>query len=186
MIWQYQDRSAIVDSARHLRKRVLDNIPAEERASNLKLGRGGLRDVEFTAQLLQLVHGVGDESLHVMDTLSALEALSDAGLLSRADKSKLAAHYRFLRALEHRIQLQKLRRSHLIPSREEEFRRVARGLGLSAAELTARSRVSARRLPSFTTRCSIVHYWLPQLLLLPERSPLVPRMLSEDLWHLDS
>ena len=138
MIWQYQDRSAIVDSARHLRKRVLDNIPAEERASNLKLGRGGLRDVEFTAQLLQLVHGVGDESLHVMDTLSALEALSDAGLLSRSDKSKLAAHYRFLRALEHRIQLQKLRRSHLIPSREEEFRRVARGLGLSAAELTSR------------------------------------------------
>ncbi|NCV81541.1 MAG: bifunctional glutamine-synthetase adenylyltransferase/deadenyltransferase, partial [Actinobacteria bacterium] len=128
MIWQYQDRSAIVDSARHLRKRVLDNIPAEERASNLKLGRGGLRDVEFTAQL----------SLHVMDTLSALEALSDAGLLSRADKSKLAAHYRFLRALEHRIQLQRLRRSHLIPSKEEEFRRVARGLGLSAAELTAR------------------------------------------------
>jgi len=137
MIWQYQDRSAIVDSARHLRKRVLDNIPAEERASNLKLGRGGLRDVEFTAQLLQLVHGVGDESLHVMDTLSALEALSDAGLLSRSDKSKLATHYRFLRALEHRIQLQKLRRSHLIPSREEEFRRVARGLGYSPAELNS-------------------------------------------------
>ncbi|MGA0809362.1 MAG: bifunctional [glutamine synthetase] adenylyltransferase/[glutamine synthetase]-adenylyl-L-tyrosine phosphorylase, partial [Burkholderiaceae bacterium] len=90
MIWEYQDRSAIVDSARHLRKRVLENIPAQERASNLKLGRGGLRDVEFTAQLLQLVHGVGDESLHVMDTLSALEALSDAGLLSRSDKSKLA------------------------------------------------------------------------------------------------
>ena len=73
-----------------------------------------------------------------MDTLSALEVLSDAGLLSRSDKSKLAANYRFLRALEHRIQLQKLRRSHLIPSREEEFRRVARGLGLTAAELTAR------------------------------------------------
>ena len=138
MIWEYQDRSAIVDSARHLRKRVLENIPAQERASNLKLGRGGLRDVEFTAQLLQLVHGVGDESLHVMDTLTALEALSDAGLLARTDKAKLAAHYRFLRALEHRIQLQKLRRSHLIPSGEEEFRRVARGLGLSAAELTTR------------------------------------------------
>ena len=141
MIWQYHERSAIVDSARHLRKRVLDNIPPQERASNLKLGRGGLRDVEFTAQLLQLVHGVGDESLHVMDTLSALEALSDAGLLSRTDKSKLAAHYRFLRALEHRIQLQKLRRSHLIPSNEQEYRRVARGLGLGAEELASRLEV---------------------------------------------
>lgn len=138
MIWAYDDRSAIVDSARHLRKRVLENIPAAERSSNLKLGRGGLRDVEFTAQLLQLVHGIGDESLQVMDTMSALEALSDAGLLSRSDKSKLSAHYRFLRALEHRIQLQRLRRTHLVPEKEDELRRVARGLGLSSTELTAR------------------------------------------------
>ena len=138
MIWSYQDRSAIVESARHLRKRVLENIPQEERSRNLKLGRGGLRDVEFTAQLMQLVHGAGDENLHVMDTLSALDALSNAGLIARSDKAKLATHYTFLRSVEHRIQLQKLRRNHLIPKADSEFRRVARGLGLSADELKSR------------------------------------------------
>ena len=138
MIWSYQDRSAIVESARHLRKRVLENIPQEERSRNLKLGRGGLRDVEFTAQLMQLVHGAGDENLHVMDTLSALDALSTAGLIARSDKAKLATHYTFLRSVEHRIQLQKLRRNHLIPKTDSEFRRVARGLGLTADELKSR------------------------------------------------
>lgn len=131
MIWDYSERSRIVESTRHLRKRVLENLPKEELQRNIKLGRGGLRDVEFTAQLMQLVHGVTDDSLRVTDTLSALDALSEAGLVARSDKDKLKDHYRFLRTVEHRVQLLKLRRTHLIPIEESEIRRIARSINLN-------------------------------------------------------
>ena len=91
MIWSKPDRSAIVESARHLRKRVLELIPQQDRELEIKLGRGGLRDVEFTAQLMQLVHGTTDETLRVMSTFEALDALALAGLLSRADRDVFVA-----------------------------------------------------------------------------------------------
>lgn len=138
LIWSQPNRSAIVESARHLRKRVLDTIPADEREVEIKLGRGGLRDVEFTAQLLQLVHGVTDESLRVMDTFSALDSLADAGLLSRTDRDAFRRNYAFLRAVEHRVQLSKLRRTHLFPKDPSQQRRIARSLGLSQTELIER------------------------------------------------
>ena len=135
LIWSKPDRSAIVESARHLRKRVLEQIPNEHRDLEIKLGRGGLRDVEFTAQLMQLVHGTSDPSLRVMSTFEALDALASAGLLSRADRDVFATSYQFLRALEHRVQLAKLRRTHLLPTDSSELRRVARGLGLTTEQL---------------------------------------------------
>ena len=138
LIWSRPDRASIVESARHLRKRVLDLIPASERDREIKLGRGGLRDVEFTAQLLQLVHGTTDETLRVMDTFSALDALATAGLLSRADRDVFRRNYEFLRTLEHRVQLVKLRRTHLLPTEESDFRRVARAMGLKPQELAER------------------------------------------------
>ena len=136
LVWTRSNRAAIVENARNMRRRVLDLIPASEREREIKLGRGGLRDVEFTAQLLQLVHGVTDESVRVPDTLSAVSALCDAGLIGRADADAFRSHYQTLRAIEHRVQLSKLRRDHLIPIDESELRRVARGLKLSAVELT--------------------------------------------------
>lgn len=135
LIWSKPDRSAIVESARHLRKRVLELIPNEHKDLEIKLGRGGLRDVEFTAQLMQLVHGPSDPTLRVMSTFEALNALAAAGLLSRADRDVFAASYQFLRSLEHRVQLAKLRRTHLLPTDPSELRRVARGLGFTADEL---------------------------------------------------
>ncbi|MEY4962319.1 MAG: hypothetical protein RLZZ249_1016 [Actinomycetota bacterium] len=138
LIWSQPNRSAIVESARHLRRRVLELIPAEERDFEIKLGRGGLRDVEFTAQLMQLVHGVSDESLRVMDTFSALNALTDSGLLSRTDREAFSRNYAFLRAVEHRVQLAKLRRTHLFPKDPSQQRRIARALGVSQTELLDR------------------------------------------------
>lgn len=129
LIWSKADRASIVENARHLRKRVLDLIPSSERDSQIKLGRGGLRDVEFTAQLMQLVHGVADESLRVMDTLSSLDALANAGLLSREDRDNFSLHYKTLRAIEHRVQLVKLRRTHLMPTDEVALLIIARSLG---------------------------------------------------------
>ncbi len=135
LVWARTDRSAIVENARNMRKRVLDLIPSNEKEREIKLGRGGLRDVEFTAQLLQLVHGVTDESVRVPDTLSALTALSDAGLIGRQDADTFRSHYQTLRAIEHRVQLSKLRRDHLIPNDESELRRISRGLQLPAGGL---------------------------------------------------
>ena len=135
LVWRRENRAAIVENARHLRKRVLDLIPGHERDREIKLGRGGLRDVEFTAQLMQLVHGVTDEAIRVPDTLSALDALRDAGLIGRTDAAVFSKHYRTLRAIEHRVQLSKLRRDHLMPTDESEFRRIARGLGIKPDEL---------------------------------------------------
>jgi glutamine synthetase adenylyltransferase len=62
-----------VQHARQMRKRVIDQIPMEEKELNIKLGRGGLRDVEFTVQLLQLVHGVVDETLRDSGTFPAFK-----------------------------------------------------------------------------------------------------------------
>ena len=128
LIWERSNRAEIVESARNLRRRVLDHIPQQEQERQIKLGRGGLRDVEFTAQLLQLVHGVADQSLRVMNTLDALQALSDAGLLGRDDSAQFSRHYITLRSIEHRVQLTRLRRTHLIPTDPSELRRVARSL----------------------------------------------------------
>lgn len=128
LIWSRSDRSNIVQDARAMRKRVIDNIPASERDRNLKLGRGGLRDVEFTIQLLQLVHGVTDENLRSRGTFEAMESLSAAGLLSRQDAADLNHLYRQLRTIEHRLQLVKLRRTHLVPTDPSELRRIARSV----------------------------------------------------------
>ena len=135
LIWSNLRRSTLVESVRNMRTRVLENIPAAERERQLKLGRGGLRDVEFTAQLLQLVHGYEDESLRVASTISALEALATAGFLGRDDAKTFAHSYRTLRSIEHRIQLAQLRRTHLIPTSQSEQRRVARAFG-SGVDLT--------------------------------------------------
>ena len=115
--------------AQAMRKRVVAHIPARDAGRELKLGEGGLRDVEFSVQLLQLVHGRVDERLRVRATLPALKALVDNGYVGREDGKGFALSYRFLRALEHRIQLFNLRRTHVLPDNEDDLRRLGRSLG---------------------------------------------------------
>ena len=109
-----------------MRQRVIGLIPARERDREIKLGPGGLRDVEFSVQLLQLVHGRADERLRLRATLPALTALIDYGYIGRADGARLAEAYRFMRLLEHREQLFRLRRTHLMPENPAELDRLAR------------------------------------------------------------
>lgn len=136
-VWESATRDNFVESVQRMRRRVTENIPAAELDYQIKLGPGGLRDVEFTVQLLQLVHGRLDESVRVRDTLSALVALATAGYIGRDDADRFAEHYRFLRFLEHRIQLSALRRTHLMPRDEGAQRAIARAWqpGSTAAEL---------------------------------------------------
>jgi [glutamine synthetase] adenylyltransferase / [glutamine synthetase]-adenylyl-L-tyrosine phosphorylase len=132
MVWQAADREHFVTDVQQMRRRVVDNIPAAHVDRELKLGPGGLRDVEFAVQLLQLVHGRGDAGLRSGTTLTALAALAAGGYVGRADAASLDDAYRFLRLMEHRIQLHKLRRTHLVPEDEASLRRLGRGLGYRA------------------------------------------------------
>src|SRR5258708_28294257 len=105
MVWIAGGREDFVVEVQAMRRRVEQLVPAEIRAREIKLGSGGLRDLEFAVQLLQLVHGRGDESLHVASTVDALAALSQGCYIRRADAADLTASYEFLRLLEHRLQL---------------------------------------------------------------------------------
>jgi [glutamine synthetase] adenylyltransferase / [glutamine synthetase]-adenylyl-L-tyrosine phosphorylase len=148
-VWSAADGPDFVADVQRMRQRVEDHIPAREADRQLKLGRGGLRDVEFSVQLLQLVHGRSDVMLRSPSTLVALEALATWGYIGREDGATLGAAYRFLRALEHRIQLHELRRSHVVPEDEITLRRIGRSLGFRAdpvAELTAEWRRHAREV----------------------------------------
>ncbi|MGI9085850.1 MAG: bifunctional [glutamine synthetase] adenylyltransferase/[glutamine synthetase]-adenylyl-L-tyrosine phosphorylase, partial [Aeromicrobium sp.] len=129
MVWSVSTRANFVPDVRSMRRRVIENIPSRHRDRELKLGAGGLRDVEFAVQLLQLVHGRGDESLRSPTTLSALKALIDGGYVGRRDGAAMEEAYEFLRALEHRIQLHRLRRTHMVPDHSEDLRRIGRSMG---------------------------------------------------------
>ena len=125
MVWESSQREGFVSSVQAMRRRVMDNIPSEERDRQVKLGPGGLRDVEFTVQLLQLVHGRGDESVRTRATTDSLAALANAGYIGREDAEEFGAQYRWLRLLEHRIQLFRMRRTHLMPTSTAELAVIA-------------------------------------------------------------
>ncbi|MFF3331236.1 bifunctional [glutamine synthetase] adenylyltransferase/[glutamine synthetase]-adenylyl-L-tyrosine phosphorylase [Streptomyces sp. NPDC002888] len=130
LVWQAAERENFVADVQKMRRRVVENIPAAEVERELKLGPGGLRDVEFAVQLLQLVHGRADASLRSGTTLDALQALAAGGYVGREDAGRLDEAYRFLRSMEHRIQLYRLRRTHLVPEGEGDLRRIGRSLDL--------------------------------------------------------
>ncbi len=115
LIWHAAERPEAVDDVRAMRRRIIENVPPAEREREIKLGPGGLRDIEFAVQLMQLVHGRGDEALRSSSTLDALAALAERGYVGREDGVALGQAYRFLRLVEHRLQLQRLRRTHTVP-----------------------------------------------------------------------
>jgi glutamate-ammonia-ligase adenylyltransferase len=134
LVWTAADREGFVTDVQAMRRRVEDHVRGDLVDRELKLGRGGLRDVEFAVQLLQLVHGRSDESLRSASTTEALAALGRGGYVGRADASGLGHSYRFLRTLEHRLQLQRLRRTHLFPDEHDAagLRWLARAAGVQA------------------------------------------------------
>jgi glutamate-ammonia-ligase adenylyltransferase len=100
----------------------------------LKRGRGGIRDIEFAVQLLQLVHGPADPTLRSPNTLSALGTLGRAGYVDPADAAALSDAYRFLRAVEHRLQLWDEAQVHAVPTDPVALERLARTCGFRASE----------------------------------------------------
>ncbi len=133
LVWRAGERDGFVAEVQQMRRRVVDHIPVGDVDRELKLGPGGLRDVEFAVQLLQLVHGRGDTALRERGTLAALEALTAGGYVGRQDGAALADAYRFLRTMEHRLQLWQLRRTSVVPDDERVLRRLGRALGHRSA-----------------------------------------------------
>ena len=128
MVWQASRRPNFVADVQAMRRRVIGNLAPGEAPRQLKLGPGGLRDIEFAVQLLQLVHGRTDESLRERGTLPALAALARGGYVGREDAASMAAAYRFLRTVEHLLQLRQLRRTHTLPDDPAALRRLGRAL----------------------------------------------------------
>jgi glutamate-ammonia-ligase adenylyltransferase len=151
-VWSAADRANFVADVQTMRRRVEAHIPAAKSDRELKLGKGGLRDVEFSVQLLQLVHGRSDVMVRSSNTLNALESMATWGYVGREDAAALSMAYRFLRTMEHRLQLYRLRRTHDVPVNDADLRRLGRSMGFTsdaAKELTAawqKQRVVVRRL----------------------------------------
>ncbi|MBT1035156.1 bifunctional [glutamine synthetase] adenylyltransferase/[glutamine synthetase]-adenylyl-L-tyrosine phosphorylase [Canibacter sp. lx-45] len=145
-VWRSREHKDFVGSVQRMRERVTEHIDPQDIENQLKLGPGGLRDIEFSVQLLQLVHGAHDERLRCAATLGGLVALRDGGYIARTDAEELAAAYQFLRVLEHRLQAKQLRRTALIPDDPEELRVLARAVGLQNSEQLLASWQQTKRL----------------------------------------
>jgi glutamate-ammonia-ligase adenylyltransferase len=130
-VWASAGRDDFVDSVQRMRERVMEHIPAGDLAQQVKLGPGGIRDIEFAVQLLQLVHGRTDETIRQRGTLPAIDALEAGGYIGREVAAVFARDYRVLRLIEHRLQLVGLSRTHLMPRAEEGLRSLARASGLA-------------------------------------------------------
>lgn len=133
-IWSSAARENFVDSVQRMRERVTEHIDPGDAPYQLKLGTGGLRDIEFTVQLLQLVHGLTDPSLRTRGTLESLDALVEGGYIGRAEATTFAGDYKTLRLMEHRLQLRELSRTHLMPRTEAGLRILARATGLADSD----------------------------------------------------
>ena len=137
IMWEEGLDTDALRSIRALKARVEDGA----KTVDIKRSRGGIRDIEFAVQLLQLVHGRFDPDLRVPATLGAIDALHRHGYVDTDEANRLSDAYRFLRDLEHRIQLRELKQTHVLPTSEDERAWLGRALGFTvnpAEELATR------------------------------------------------
>jgi [glutamine synthetase] adenylyltransferase / [glutamine synthetase]-adenylyl-L-tyrosine phosphorylase len=147
LVWSAAQREDFVPDVQAMRRRVVASLPASQAGRELKLGPGGLRDIEFAVQLLQLVHGRGDATVREAGTLPALAALAAGGYVGRADAAAMASAYRFLREVEHLLQLRQLRRTHLLPEDPATLREIGRALTRMRADPDVAAPDGARAKP---------------------------------------
>ena len=122
--------SGALESVR-LAKQKIDRQTEKKSGFNVKLGRGGIREIEFIAQALQLAHGGRDDWLRVPHTLVSLGRLADREFITQPERSELSDAYCFLRALEHRLQMEHGLQTHTVPESEEIRSLIARRLAFS-------------------------------------------------------
>jgi glutamate-ammonia-ligase adenylyltransferase len=122
--------SGALESVR-LAKQKIDRQTEKKSGFNVKLGRGGIREIEFIAQALQLAHGGRDDWLRVPHTLVSLGRLADREFITQPERSELSDAYCFLRTLEHRLQMEHGLQTHTVPDSEEARSLIGRRIGFS-------------------------------------------------------
>lgn len=128
----------VFDSLRTLHRQIRDHASKRstgrpERANDVKLSRGGIREIEFIVQLLQVVRGGQFPELRTRPTLSALPRLANAGLMPQATAQALAEAYVFLRRVEHRIQYLDDQQTHVLPTQDDDLNWIASALGYASS-----------------------------------------------------
>jgi glutamate-ammonia-ligase adenylyltransferase len=125
----------LIEDMMAMKKKIDASLAREKEGEyNIKLGRGGIREIEFFIQALQLVYAGKNPHLRRKNSLEALTALKEARIITADDYNSLTEAYRFLRTVEHRIQVVQERQSHSLPRRDEEFRALARRCGYLRAD----------------------------------------------------
>jgi glutamate-ammonia-ligase adenylyltransferase len=125
----------LLDEIAAIKRRIeRDIVGYENIGRDVKLGAGGIREIEFVVQSLQLLHGARHAFLQETSTLKALPVLAELELIPRDEARVLEAAYRFLRIVEHRLQIEAEQQTHTIPENGELLGRLARSLGFSSQE----------------------------------------------------
>jgi glutamate-ammonia-ligase adenylyltransferase len=141
---RYLDFAAIT-GMREMKAMIEAEVSRRELDEDLKLGRGGIREIEFVVQLTQLIRGGREPELRVPGTLAALAAAARLGHIERDEAARLAEAYRFLRRLENRVQMLADSQTHLLPEDPATRRRVARGLGYADGDALLEALTHERR-----------------------------------------
>ena len=166
---------------KRLRRNQLDNDHLD-----VKLARGGIRDIEFLVQCLQRLHGARESAVRHASTLLALSRLLEKDLLSESEHARLAGAYRFLRNLEHRLQLEDDRQTHCLPAEEHDLERIARRMPPNSSNLE-RMTTGAELLRNLNKHLEnvqliydrIVHSQRP--LYYSAQGPAAPRQSAKEL-----
>lgn len=125
----------VLEEIASIKRRIERDIVGHENIGrDVKLGAGGIREIEFVVQALQLLHGARHAFLQETSTLKALPILAELELLPRGEARVLESGYRFLRRVEHRLQIEAGQQTHTVPENPEALRRLARSLGYRSPE----------------------------------------------------
>ncbi len=164
-----------VEDLKDMKARVERSLRwADRERMNVKLSRGGIREVEFIAQVLQLIHAGKDPRVLERNTLRALDRLCEGAYLTAADRDVLAHAYQFLRQVEHKIQVVQDRQTHTLPGTEAEMRALARRLRLNGIKEQTGTDILDPRAVFVTTlqmHASAVHQIFRSLFQVPDENP---------------
>jgi glutamate-ammonia-ligase adenylyltransferase len=149
-VWRkYLDFAAVADI--HAMKRQIHAFRGHDKIAveghNVKLGRGGIREIEFFVQTQQLIAGGRYPQLRRRETLSMLAELADGGWIDLAARDEATAAYRFLRSVEHRLQMVSDEQTHTLPAEREALERFARFLGFPDRDAFAETLLAQRAAP---------------------------------------
>ncbi|MDB6147251.1 MAG: Bifunctional glutamine synthetase adenylyltransferase/adenylyl-removing enzyme, partial [Spartobacteria bacterium] len=123
----------LLDEIANIKRRIERDVVGQEALErDVKLGRGGIREIEFVVQTLQFIHGARQAFLQESSTLKALQGLAQLELVPKAEVVELDRAYRFLRRTEHRLQIEAEQQTHTVPVSPEPLRRLALSLGFES------------------------------------------------------